>query len=447
MKNTGIKKLLLFVLVMMGPVLAYSQVQGCTDILAGNYNPLATINDGSCSYITAAYTPIIKVDPITDSLIESSGLQMAGNYLWSFNDGGNTPALYRIDTATNALLQRVILSGATNIDWEDIAFDGTYFYVGDFGNNLNGARTDLKIYKFPLSAIPDYATNPNANIAAGQISIITFTYGDQPQPPVANTSNNTKFDCEAMIVDNGKIHLFTKNWIDQNSTHYIINSTDAGAYNAVPVETLATNYLVTAADKVTGQNIIVLLGYQNSGTGNHYLHILSDYKADSFFSGNKRKIDLPDATIMGQSEGITFRSGKYGYISNEKFVKVLGPFTIIVNQKLRSFDISSFVSDHFTNYTFTGNGNWSDTANWQYNQVPPPTLVAGNEIIIDPVVGGMCELDIPYTLPAGTKLTVIAGKNFLVRGNLIGIIIGYFQIKRPFKADSSYPHTMLYGCT
>jgi len=417
MKIRGIKNLVSFVMVIICPAFAHSQVQGCTDPLAGNYNAIATINDGSCVYTATAYTPVIKIDPITDSLVEGSGLQMAGNYLWSFNDGGNTPTLYRIDTATNALLQRVILSGVTNIDWEDIAFDGTYFYIGDFGNNLNGARKDLKIYKFPLSAIPDYATNPVVNLAAQQTTIISFTYSDQPQPPVATTSNNTKYDCEAMIVDNGKIHLFTKNWVDNNTTHYIINGVDAGAYIAVPVETLATNYLVTAADKIAGQNIIILLGYQNSGTGNHYLHILSDYKADSFFSGNKRRIDLPDAITMGQSEGITFRNNKYGYISNEKFVRSVGPFTITVNQKLRSFDIGSFVTDHFTKYTFTGNGKWSDMTNWKYNLVPPFTLVAGNEIIIDPVAGGMCELDIPYTMPAGVKVTVNAGKKFLVKEN------------------------------
>jgi len=233
-------------------------------------------------------------------------------------------------------------------------------------------------------------------------------------------ANHTRFDCEAMIVDNGKIHLFTKNWIDNNSTHYIINGVNAGTYTAMPVETLATTYLVTAADKVAGQNIIVLLGYQNSGTGNHYLHILSDYKADSFFSGNKRKIALPDALTMGQGEGITFRNGKYGYISNEKFVRAAGPFTITVKQKLRSFDISNFVTDHFTKYIFTGDGKWSDTTNWQYNEIPPVTLIAGNEITIDPVAGGMCELDIPYSLPAGTSLTVNTGKKFLVKGNLSG---------------------------
>lgn len=302
---------------------------------------------------------------------------------------------------------------------EDIAFDGTYFYIGDFGNNLNGARTDLKIYKFPFSAIPDYTNNPVAIIAAQQIEVINFSYSNQAQPPVATALNTAKFDCEAMIVDNGSIHLFSKNWIDNNCTHYIINSTNAGTYVLTPAEIFATGYLVSGADKIAGQNIVVLLGYQNTGTGNHFIHILSDYRADSFFTGNKRRLDLGDATMMGQAEGITFREGKYGYISNEKFVKVVGPFTFTVNQRLRSFDISSFVNDYFTTYLFNGNGNWSDRSNWQYHLVPPSTLIAGNAITIDPAGGGNCVLDIPYTLPAGAKLTVNAGKKFLVQGNLI----------------------------
>jgi hypothetical protein len=419
MKNLWIKTVFLFALVTTSPILSFGQVMGCTDPLANNFSSSATINDGSCLYNGVAYTPVIKVDPISDSLVESSGLQMAGNYLWSFNDGGNSPTLYRIDTLTNSVLQRVILSGASNVDWEDIAFDGNYFYIGDFGNNLNGARTDLKIYKFLLDDVADYINNPVVTITGQQIATISFTYSDQPQPPAATTSNNTRFDCEAMIVDNGKIHLFTKNWIDKNTTHYIINGTDAGTHIAMPAETLATNYLVTAADKVTGQNIITLLGYQNSGTGNHYLTILSDYRADSFFSGNKRKIDLPDALTMGQSEGITFSNGKFGYISNEKFVRSIGPLNITVNQKLRSFDISSFVTDHFTGYKFNGNGKWSDTANWQYKMPPPSSLVAGNTIIIDPVGGGQCELDIPYTLVPGVNLTINAGKYFLVKEKLV----------------------------
>lgn len=411
MKNT-----ILFLFFSITCPYVYGQVLGCTDPLASNYNVASTSNNGSCIYNTTAYTPIVKVDPITDSLIESSGLRMAGGYLWSFNDRGNKASLYRIDTITNSLQQRVILAGTANIDWEEIAFDGTYFYVGDFGNNQTGGRTDLKIYKFRFSAIN--LNNPVDTIQPNEIETIFFTYSDQPQPVQPSGYNNTKFDCEAMIVDNNNIHLFSKNWVDNTSTHYIINSTNAGIYTAQPMETFATGYLVTAADKVPGQNIIVLLGYQNSGTGNHYMHILSDYKADSFFTGNKRRIDLGDATVMGQSEGICFRNGKYGYISNELFVRMVGPFTFTVNQKLRSFDISNFTGNYFSQYIFTGNGNWSDANNWLYRIKPPASVYAGNEIIIDPAVGGQCILDIPYTLPQGSKLTTKANKNFLVQGNL-----------------------------
>ncbi|MES2848574.1 MAG: T9SS C-terminal target domain-containing protein [Bacteroidota bacterium] len=409
------KKLLSVILLLICFSQSKSQ-QGCTDPPANNYNAAAIDNNGSCTYNTTNYSPLVKVDPLSDSVIETSGLQMAGGYLWTFNDRLGKPSLYRIDTTSNAIQQRVILKDAANIDWEDIAFDGTYFYIGDFGNNQNGGRTDLKIYKFPFNTID--LNNPVDTIQPTEIETINFIFSDQPQPVVASGYNNTKYDCEAMIVDNNKIHLFGKNWVDNTTTHYVINSTNAGNYTAMAMETFANGYLVTAADKVQGQNIIVLLGYQNSGFGNHYMHILSDYKADSFFTGNKRKIDLGDATVMGQAEGIVFRNGKYGYISNEKFVRMVGPVTLTVNQKLKSFDISNFVGNYFTKYLFTGNGNWSDSNNWKDNIQPPASLVAGNEIIIDPISGGVCTLDIQYTMPAGTKLTVSSDKNFVMNGNL-----------------------------
>ena len=124
---------------------AYAQVYGCKDPSDNNYNAAATVNDGSCLYNTTPYTPPKKVDPISTALQESSGLQWAGNHLWSFNDGSGTATLFRMDTASDAILQTVNLDGVTNVDWEDIAFDGTHFYIGDFGNNANGARTNLKI--------------------------------------------------------------------------------------------------------------------------------------------------------------------------------------------------------------------------------------------------------------------------------------------------------------
>ncbi len=316
----------------------HAQVSGCKDPGATNYNPSATVNDGSCTYNATSYTPVVKVDPLNAALNETSGLQWAGGSLWTFNDGGGAAAIYRIDTASNAILQTVNLGGASNIDWEDIAFDGTSFYVGDFGNNATGTRTDLKIYKFPFSAIAaDYTASPTVTIPSLQIEIINFSYSNQTDFS-KDTANYTKFDCEAMIADGGKLHLFTKNWIDVKTVHYVINGTVAGTYSAMPVDTLDTGYLVTAADKVPGLNIVALLGYQNGIPGNHYLHLLSDFSNGYYFNGNKRRLDLPNAFTMGQAEGITFRNSSYGYISNERLT--YGPFTI--TQKLQSFTASAF---------------------------------------------------------------------------------------------------------
>lgn len=410
------KKTVSVILLLLGFYQSKSQ-QGCTDPLANNYNNAATINNGSCTYNTTSYAPAVKVDPLSDSVIETSGLQFANGYLWTFNDKTGKPQLYRIDTMTNSIQQRVFLNGAINDDWEDITFDGTYFYIGDFGNNLTGGRTNLTIYKFPFNAID--LNNPADTVQPNEIETIHFIYSDQPQPVVPTGNNNTKYDCEAMIVDNNKIHLFSKNWVDNATTHYVINKTIAGNYTAIAMETYAVGYLVTAADKIAGQNIIALLGYVNSGVGNHYLHILSDYRADSFFTGHKRRIDLGDATVMGQAEGLTFRNGKYGYISNERFERTVGPFTITVTQKLKSFDLSGFTENYFTKYIFTGNGNWSDSNNWKDKIQPPALLVTGNEIVINPVAGGVCLLDISYAMPPGTILTVSADTSFIMNGNLI----------------------------
>ena len=74
--------------------LSFSQVSGCKDPLANNYNSSATINDGSCTYNVTPYTPPVLVSPMNTTLQETSGLQMADNFLWSFNDGGGVADIY-----------------------------------------------------------------------------------------------------------------------------------------------------------------------------------------------------------------------------------------------------------------------------------------------------------------------------------------------------------------
>ncbi len=72
-------------------------------------------------------------------------------------------------------------------------------------------------------------------------------------------------------------------------------------------------------------------------------------------------------------------------------------------------------------YTFNGNGEWSNAANWLGSKIPPAVLTAPNEIIIDPISGGECLLKIntAQTINNGAKISVASTKKFRMEGNLI----------------------------
>ena len=71
-----------------------------------------------------------------------------------------------------------------------------------------------------------------------------------------------------------------------------------------------------------------------------------------------------------------------------------------------------------TYIAFTGNGNWSNPANWSSGQVPPPGIAPGTAIVINPVAGGQCILDNPVVFSKGAQLIIKPGSNFIVGNNL-----------------------------
>jgi len=71
-------------------------------------------------------------------------------------------------------------------------------------------------------------------------------------------------------------------------------------------------------------------------------------------------------------------------------------------------------------YTFTGNGNWSNPANWSNGRIPPSVITGSNtRIFIDPAVSGECVLDVPQQISSGATIEVKEGKAFRVNGNLV----------------------------
>lgn len=70
-------------------------------------------------------------------------------------------------------------------------------------------------------------------------------------------------------------------------------------------------------------------------------------------------------------------------------------------------------------YRFTGNGNWNVSANWSEGIIPPSTLPNGDAILIDPIPGGECVLNVSMTVSSAGSITVVAGKQFRIPGNLV----------------------------
>lgn len=256
----------------------------------------------------------------TPTLNESSGIIYTNGELWTHNDSGNPPAIYKIDANTGAILQTVNISNATNVDWEDITADDDYIYVGDFGNNGTGVRTNLRVYKI---AKADILPGASVNVTA---AIINFSYSDQVIG-ASPGSNNTAFDCEAFFAKDNVLHLFTKDWVDHHTRHYTL-STTPGTYSISPAEPFFDVHgLVTSAD-ISDDGKVVLIGYDGS-FAEIFMYVLDGYSGGKFFNGNNQHVTLGNvidlnniANSKGQMEAVTFSTGGNGYVTNEKIASI-----------------------------------------------------------------------------------------------------------------------------
>jgi len=296
-----------------------AQVPGCTDPQANNYNSMATINNGSCTYDQTSYTPESFL-LLPQEVHESSGLIFYEDAIWTHNDSGNDAIIYMIDTLSGDILKEVFISNFSNIDWEDISQDDGFIYIGDFGNNY-GNRQDLKILKVLKS---DIGSNYYDTVDA---VALYYNYSDQISFPSLPHNNN--YDCEAMICVGDSIFLFSKNWQNQKTKLYALPKT-SGNHTAILIDSLNVSGLITGASHNTGNEVIVLSGYSSYVP---MLWLLFDYK-QGFFSGNKRRIDMPG--ILGaQTEGICFYDDDNIYLSAE--------YTQVVSQRAYSIPVSQWL--------------------------------------------------------------------------------------------------------
>ncbi len=152
--------------------------------------------------------PVIVGRIASNEITESCGVavsQCQPDVLWTHNDSGDDAFIYAINLKGDHLgTWRV--SGARNLDWEDIAAykdpAGTcYLYIGDIGNNKL-ERSEQRVYrvKEPLASADSAATSKKRPGQTDASEVLAFKY---PQ---------TVYDAETLMVQpqNGEIYVLTK---------------------------------------------------------------------------------------------------------------------------------------------------------------------------------------------------------------------------------------------
>ena len=213
-----------------------------------------------------------------------------------------------------------------------------------------------------------------------------------------NTSNNKytwtvpnipSTNCRIMIRDN-----INTCKTDTSDMAFIISTT------AAPITLVKPNGI---ADTVNACGQYNITWTETSAIGN--------YNIDYSLNGGTSWVNI--VSNYATNSGSYAWAVPAGIASNQALIRI----SAAANATINDWSNAYFVIAQPT-YTFTGNGNWSDAANWANGQVPPANPPTCTQIIIDNLPGGECIMNVPYTLPAGASFTVKPGKKLTIAGNL-----------------------------
>lgn len=263
------------------------------------------------------------------ALAECSGLLYYNDKLITFNDSGNGVQLFVMDVDSNKILREVKITNASNTnwsDWEDIAQDDNYIYVGDIGG-FYGWRKSMNIYRV---AKADFDKNDEVTA-----DIISFTYADKKERTYDEAGSN--WDAEALFFYKGQLVLCTKEWKTQKTTAYSVPIVPREEpYSIKKISgPLNVGGLITGAVYNEGKNKLYMTGY--SKTLQPFLYTCADFTADDIFGGTNKKEDINGVGFAAQIEGITFKSPDTFYLSSESIKKSIKGFSFSIDGKLYSF--------------------------------------------------------------------------------------------------------------
>ena len=149
--------------------------------------------------------------PISSKLSEISGIENLSNDTFlAINDSGDEPIIYAMNS-DGIIFHKIFITGAKNMDWEDLSSDDDFIYIGDIGNNRN-QRKDLVVYRIPLTNLMGYQNidgKGHHNLPDTlKAEPYPLNYPDQISFPPKESRMN--FDSEAIAEAEGKLLILSK---------------------------------------------------------------------------------------------------------------------------------------------------------------------------------------------------------------------------------------------
>lgn len=284
-----------------------------------------------------AYPAAVVVDTLPAMLDNTSTLFFWQGALWTANDHGGL-ALYELDTLTATVVRRLPAAAANPfVDMEEVAQDEDYFYFGDFGNNHEHLRDDLRVLRVPKARLLE---------GLCVMDTISFTYeGYDPSGAGRTQLPTTDYDCEAMVAGADSLYLFTKQWTRLQTTCYALPKVP-GRYVAEARGSAEVYGLVTGACYQPHRRLLVLSCY--TPLCQPFVYLLYGFDGTDFFGGGQLR--LPLASGLGvQTEAIATADGLHYYLTNERFSQ-LG---ITHPAQLLRLDLTDYLGNHLQGDTTT----------------------------------------------------------------------------------------------
>ena len=257
---------------------------------------------------------------ISIELSEISGIEnQYRGPLFAINDSGDDPVLY-IMKSNGVIFHKIFITGAKNVDWEDLSSDDDFLYIGDIGNNRN-QRKDLKVYRVQINDLLEYYNDGELNHNLPdtiKAQPYVFNYPDQINFPPEESRMN--FDSEALAHADGKLLILSK---DRSKPYQgICKIYEVDLSNKPPKTKLLQEIQLKGVSWLTG-----------SVTGcdylNNKLYVLT-YKRLYIFERSKGQFKLLHKKNLGwlqQWEGIS--------VESESEVRIVAEKSYLGKQKMK----------------------------------------------------------------------------------------------------------------